>query len=193
MTADQDPVGRELAGSGWTPTHADHPNRDLDPGLRAWQSPDRRLLLFASSPRSAGHLIGLVAPHAPGQTEKPLWQINGGPVPAPVAAAMARAAATAPERADDLAAAGWSRDPDSELSFAIAGLTAWTGPAPSDGDRSWSAVLFPMPTAALSLWTVKGAHGGQDCTLMATADTPAHVIAAAVSAAPRPADAVEGP
>jgi hypothetical protein len=189
------PVGRVLAESGWTPSDPEHPARYLDRRADAWASPDQKLLMIVSGPRSAGHLIGLLAPSDPGHTEHPLWEINGGPVPAPVAVAVARAATepTPGGLGAPLSACGWTRAPQDALSEAIPGLVAWTGPALGGGDRSWSAVLFPMPTRELSLWTVKGAHDGHDCTLMASADTPAHVIAAAASAAPRPAATVEGP
>lgn len=178
------PVGRVLAASGWTPADPDHPARDLDRHAEAWASPDGTLLMVVSGPRPQGHLIGLYAPRTTGDIEDTLWQINGGPVPAPVAVAMARAALLPNPGGPGapLSTAGWTRAPSDALSEAIPGLAAWTGPSlDHDHDRSWSAVLFPMPTRALELWTVKGAYHGHDCTLIATADTPAHVIAAAAS------------
>lgn len=179
--AHDDPLGIAPAACGWSPTPAEHPNRNLDPGMRAWETHDRRLLLFLSSPRGEGHLIGLSAPRTPGQLEDPLWQIIGGPVLAQAALAMVHAATGDCEPGpaeDNMAAAGWDRAPDNILT-PIAGISAFTDPAIDADNRFWSALLFPAATPQLGFWTIKGAHNGQDCVLTAAAETPASVLTAA--------------
>ncbi|ACU72929.1 hypothetical protein Caci_4064 [Catenulispora acidiphila DSM 44928] len=178
-----DPLGRALAEYGWTISSTDHPAQVFDPEARIWNSPDTQLMLSAHGERDGRHMITLYAPRAPQETEDPLWQVGGGPVPVATALAMARAALTAPAEQDHaaaLTATGWTLAPEHVLSVSIAGLESWIGPAVDDEPTGfWAAFRFPMPTDELSTWTVKGAHGGTECSLIATAATPGEVIAAA--------------
>lgn len=182
-----DPLGRALAESGWTPSSSDHPARAFDPKAKVWNSPDTQVMLAAHGAHDGRHLIGLYAPRVPEESEDPLWQISGGPLPMATALAMARAALTAPPGAGHAAAlaeAGWTLAPEHVLSVSIAGLESWIGPATDAESTSfWCAFRFPMPTEELSTWTVKGAHAGLECSLLATAATPGQVIAAAATAA----------
>jgi len=180
-----DPLGLALAAARWTPSSAEHPARDFDPGARVWNSPDGRVMLAAHGIRDGRALISLYAPRAPNDNHDPLWQIGGGPLPVPTALAMAHAAATAPEssgHASALTEAGWTLAPEHTLSVSVVGLESWIGPATDfEATTFWAAFRFPMPTEELSTWTVKGAHAGTECSLLATAATPGQVIAAAAA------------
>jgi hypothetical protein len=178
-----DPLGQALTASGWRLISAAHTALYVEPDV--WSSADGQVMLSAHRARDGFHLITLHAPRTPQETEDPLWQIGGGPVPATIALAMAHAALAPPGSADHAATLtknGWVLDPEHTLAKSLPGLEAWIGPA-TDGDptRSWSAFRFPMPTEELSTWTVKGAHAGTECSLLATAATPPQVIAAAAT------------
>jgi hypothetical protein len=185
-----DPLGQALTESGWTRSSTEHPALFIDPEAKIWNSPDGAVMLSAHGERDGGHLISLYAPRNPEETEDPLWQIGGGPLPASTALAMARAALTPPRSGGHTAAlteAGWTLAPEHILSVSVAGLESWIGPAVDhEATAFWYAFRFPMPTEELSTWTVKGAHAGTECVLVATAATPPKVIAAAATCkAPR--------
>jgi hypothetical protein len=186
-TTPDDPLGANLTTSGWTLSRAEHPAREFDPQARLWNSPGGKMMLAAHGIRDGLALISLYAPHKPDDAHDPLWQINGGPVPLQAALAMAAAALQPPlpgGHTAGFAAAGWTLDPEHILATAVPGLQAWIGPtSAAEPAGTWSAFLFPMPTPELSTWTVKGAHAGRECSLLATANTPAHVITAATAQA----------
>src|SRR5690349_16771888 len=120
-----DPLGQALAQSGWTRSSTEHPALFIDPDAKIWNSPDGAVMLSAHGARDGRHMINLYAPRTSKETEDPLWQIGGGPLPVPTALAMARAALTPPVRAGHAAAlgeAGWTLAPEHVLSVSVAGL-----------------------------------------------------------------------
>ena len=183
-----DPLGQALAASGWTRSNTEHPAMFIDPDTKIWNSPDGEVMLSAHDERDGRHMISLYAPQTPEETGDPLWQIGGGPLPVPTALVMARAALAPPRpggHTSALGEAGWTLAPEHILSISVAGLESWIGPATDHETTTfWCAFRFPMPTEELSTSTVKGAHAGTECSLLATAATPAQVIAAAATFEP---------